>query len=102
MSVSKKVKALLLEREKKQSDLMEVLGMSSKQSLSNKFSNERWSAEDLVKIAEYCGCKLAFILPNGERIIISNADLTDEAGLGGINELRGNYGARYQKDDHFL
>lgn len=55
MSVSKKVKALLLEREKKQSDLMEVLGMSSKQSLSNKFSNERWSAEDLVKIAEYCG-----------------------------------------------
>ena len=79
VSVSKKVKALLLEREKKQSDLMEVLGMSSKQSLSNKFSNERWSAEDLVKIAEYCGCKLAFILPNGERIIISNADLTDEA-----------------------
>lgn len=65
MSVSKKVKALLLEREKKQSDLMEVLGMSSKQSLSNKFSNERWSAEDLVKIAEYCGCKLAFILPMG-------------------------------------
>ena len=79
MSVSKKVKALLLEREKKQSDLMEVLGMSSKQSLSNKVSNERWSAEDLVKIAEYCGCKLAFILPNGERITISNADLTDEA-----------------------
>ena len=30
VSVSKKVKALLLEREKKQSDLMEVLGMSSK------------------------------------------------------------------------
>ena len=79
VSVSKKVKALLLEREKKQSDLMEVLGMSSRQSLSNKFSNERWSAGDLVKIAEYCSCKLAFILPNGERIIISNADLTDEA-----------------------
>ena len=69
MSVSKKVKALLLEREKKQSDLMEVLGMSSKQSLSNKFSNERWSAEDLVKIAEYCGCKLAFIMPDGQIII---------------------------------
>ena len=73
----KKVKALLLEREKKQSDLMEVLGMSSKQSLSNKFSNERWSADDLVKIAEYCGCKLAFVLPNGERIVIANDDSTD-------------------------
>ncbi len=77
MSVSKKVKALLLEREKKQSDLMEVLGMSSKQSLSNKFSNERWSADDLVKIAEYCGCKLAFVLPNSERIVIANDDSTD-------------------------
>ncbi len=70
MAISKKVKALLLEMDKKQSDLMEVLDMSSKQSLSNKFTNERWSAEDLVKIADYCGCKLAFILPSGERIAI--------------------------------
>ncbi len=70
MAISKKVKALLLEMDKKQSDLMEVLDMGSKQSLSNKFTNERWSAEDLVKIADYCGCKLAFILPSGERIVI--------------------------------
>lgn len=70
MAVSKKVKALLMEREKKQSDLMDVLEMSSRQSLSNKFTNERWSAEDLVKIAEFCGCKLAFVLPNGERIVL--------------------------------
>lgn len=68
MAISKKVKALLMESDKKQSDLMDVLDMSSKQSLSNKFSNERWSAEDLVRIAEFCGCKLAFVLPNGERI----------------------------------
>lgn len=71
MSISKRIKALLLETDKKQSDLMEVLDMSSKQSLSNKFSNERWSATDLVKIADYCGCKLAFILPNEEQIIIT-------------------------------
>lgn len=71
MSISKRIKALLLETDKKQSDLMEVLDMSSKQSLSNKFSNERWSATDLLKIADYCGCKLAFILPNGEQIIIT-------------------------------
>lgn len=71
MSISKRIKALLLETDKKQSDLMEVLDMSSKQSLSNKFSNERWSATDLVKIADYCRCKLAFILPNGEQIIIT-------------------------------
>ena len=74
MAASKKIKSLLAETDKKQSDLLEVLGMSSKQSLSNKFTNERWSADDLAKIADFCGCKLAFILPNGERIIIDTKD----------------------------
>lgn len=73
MAVSKKIKSLLAETDKKQAELLDVLDVSSKQSLSNKFSNERWSAEDLAKIADFCGCKLAFILPNGERIVI-NAD----------------------------
>lgn len=72
LAISKKIKALLAEVDKKQSDLLDVLDISSKQSLSNKFSNERWSADDLAKIAEFCGCKLAFVLPNGERIVISD------------------------------
>ncbi len=71
MAVSKKIKALLVEADKKQSDLLEVLDITSKQSLSNKFTHERWSADDLIKIADYCGCKLAFMLPNGERIVIN-------------------------------
>ncbi len=66
MSVTKKIKALLALTGKKQTDLMGSLGMSSKQSLSNKFSNERWSAEDLVKVADECGCMVAFILPDGQ------------------------------------
>lgn len=70
MAASKRIKALLAQTDKKQADLLEVLDISSKQSLSNKFTNERWSADDLVKIAEFCGCKLAFILPSGERIVI--------------------------------
>ena len=78
MGISKKIKALLLETDKKQSELMEVLNMSSKQSLSNKFSNERWSAEDLAKIATYCNCKLAFIMPDGQQIII-DADIKGKA-----------------------
>ena len=77
MQISKRVKALLTERDKKQSDIMELLEMKSKQSLSNKYSNERWSAEDLVKVAEFCGCKLAFILPNGERITIDSDEEKD-------------------------
>lgn len=76
MAISKKVKALLAEVDKKQSDLLDVLDIKSKQSLSNKFSNERWSADDLVKVAEFCGCKLAFVLPNGERIVLDSEECT--------------------------
>ncbi len=68
MSISKEIGALLKLRGLRQSDLLEPLGMSSKQSLSNKFSNERWSAEDLVKVASVCGCDLVFILPDGRQI----------------------------------
>lgn len=74
MAISKKIKSLLMETDKKQSDLMGVLDMGSKQSLSNKFTHERWSADDLVKIAEFCGCKLAFVMPNGERIVLDSSD----------------------------
>ena len=76
MGISKKVKALLAQVDKKQYDLLDVLDIKSKQSLSNKFSNERWSADDLVKIAEFCGCKLAFLLPDGERIVLDSAECT--------------------------
>lgn len=70
MSATKQIKALLTLSGKKQSDLMEILRMSSKQSLSNKFTNERWSADDLVSVANFCGCKLAFVMPDGQQIII--------------------------------
>ncbi len=68
MSISKKISALLKLRGLRQGDLMEALEMGSKQSLSNKFSNERWSAGDLVKVAAVCGCELAFILPDGQKL----------------------------------
>ena len=77
MAISKKVKALLAQVDKKQYDLLDVLDIKSKQSLSNKFSNERWSADDLVKIAEFCGCKLAFVLPDGERIVLDSDERTE-------------------------
>ena len=77
MSITGTVKALLALRGKKQSDLMQPLEMGSKQSLSNKFTNGRWSATDLARVAETCGCKLAFVLPDGEHIFI-DAD-TDKA-----------------------
>ena len=78
MGVSASIKALLSLRGKKQSDLVEPLGMSSKQSLSNKFTGERWFASDLVKVAELCGCKMAFILPDGQQIMIDIETAPDE------------------------
>ena len=70
MSISANIKALLTLSGMKQFDLMQPLNMSSRQSLSNKFTNERWSAKDLVDISHLCGCKLAFIMPNGQQIFI--------------------------------
>lgn len=76
MSVTSSIKALLGMTGKKQNDLMEPLGMRSKQSLSNKVTNGRWSADDLTVIADLCGCDLAFVLQNGQYIIIeSNPDV---------------------------
>ena len=78
MSISAKVKALLNLQGKKQADLIAVLEMGSKQALSNKFSNERWSADDLIRVAEFTGCQLAFLLPNGERILLESNNKAQE------------------------
>lgn len=69
MATSDSVKALLCLSEKKQYELAEAFGMS-KQAMSNKFSKNSWFAKDLIKVAELCNCKVAFILPNGQNITI--------------------------------
>lgn len=74
MSVSGTIKALLGLRGKKQADLMEPLGMTSKQSLSNKVINGRWSADDLATVAEVCGCTLAFVLPDGQQLPVKKEE----------------------------
>ena len=85
MSITNSVRALLKMRGMKQGDLLPVFGLANVQSLSNKFRGERWSAADLVKVAEFAGAKLAFIFPNGERLVISDAACADpvQAGTGG-------------------
>ena len=51
---------------------MPILEMGSKQSLSNKFVNGRWSLDDVIKIAEATGSKLAIILPNEEQVVFTS------------------------------
>ena len=71
MTVSDIIKGLLSMTGKKQTDLAEVLGMSSKQAMSNKVRMNRWSADDLIKAAELCGGK-AIIMPDGQTIQLRN------------------------------
>ncbi len=74
VSISASIKALLNLRGLKQADLMEVLKVGSKQALSNKFVGGRWSAADLVAVADHCGCRLAFVMDDGTILPISAAD----------------------------
>lgn len=71
MGMSEKVKALLALSGKKQTELAEAFGMS-KQTMSNKMARGSWSAEDLAKAAEFCGCSLAFILPDGQQMVLKH------------------------------
>ena len=68
-SATEKVKALLALSDKKQVDLAAAFGMS-RQTMSNKMLRGSWSAADLAKVAAFCGCELAFIMPNGQKITI--------------------------------
>lgn len=67
--VSEKVKAILSLSGKKQVELAAHLGMTG-QSMNNKMNRDSWSAKDLVAAAEFAGCKLAFVLPDGQNIFI--------------------------------
>lgn len=45
---------------KKTGEVAEALGISS-QALSNKLYRNSFTADDLIKISEYFGCKLTFV-----------------------------------------
>lgn len=77
-TISSKVKMLLSYYGRKQSDLMKCLNMSSKQSVNNKIARDSWSAQDLAKLAEFLGCKIGFILPDGTSIYLESNQDDDE------------------------
>lgn len=75
--VSEKVKAILSLSGKKQVELAAHLGMTG-QSMNNKMNRDSWSAKDLVAAAEFAGCKLAFVLPDGQNIFIDAPKRQDD------------------------
>ncbi len=71
MNISDFIKSLLAAKGKKQQDIMELVGVSSKQALSVKFSRGSWSVEDLAKICSFCGVDLCVLDGNNKSVLNS-------------------------------
>lgn len=71
MTASRQIKALLDLTEKKQLDLAREFGLSTPQAMNNKLRRDHWSLEEIAKIADTCGAKLAFVLPDGSHIVLT-------------------------------
>ena len=63
MAVAGKVKALLNIKGKKIYELAEHFEMSP-QAMRNKLNRNSFSADDLIKVADFISCDLAFIVDN--------------------------------------
>jgi DNA-binding Xre family transcriptional regulator len=74
MSVSEKIKSMLKLKSKKNKDLADYLSITP-QSMRNKFARGSFSAEDLIKISEFLGCKLYFDVGEEIRIPLTLDDL---------------------------
>lgn len=79
MAIASKVKALLNLKGKDHAGLAAHFGISS-QALSNKFYRDSFSAEDLIKVAEYVGVPLAFIVDENMQIVLDAEDLKHKKG----------------------
>lgn len=73
MAVTEKIKTLLSIKGKKNIELATYLKMTP-QSLQNKMNRGSFSAEDLIKIAEFLECSLAFEIDN-QKIILDKTDI---------------------------
>lgn len=74
MSVTEKIKAVLSIKGKKNIDLAKHFEISS-QSMQNKLSRGSFSAEDLIKIADFLDCTLEFSINEKQKIIFDKSDL---------------------------
>jgi transcriptional regulator with XRE-family HTH domain len=77
MAISDKVKALLKLQGKSNTGLAGYLGISA-QALSNKFYRDSYSGDDLVKIAAFLECELAFIT-DSTKIALTLGDLKERS-----------------------
>lgn len=75
--VTDKVKALLALAGKKNVELARAYGVTP-QSMNNKMTLNRYTADDLIKIAEFTGCRVGFLLPDGQHIFLDPEDARED------------------------
>jgi len=74
MAVTHKVKALLELKHETNTGLAKHMGITT-QALHNKYHRDSYSASDLIKIAEYLGAELAFIVDERQWFVFSPNDI---------------------------
>lgn len=74
MPITDKVRGAMVVRGKKNKELAQYLGITD-QSLSNKFNRGSFSAEDLIKIADFAGATLTLEFHDGNKITFSLDDI---------------------------
>ena len=76
--VSDKIKALLNMKGKKYKELAQLFGISE-QAMRNKFVRGSFSADELIQIASFANCQLAFNIDNEQKIVLTVDDLRTAA-----------------------
>ncbi len=77
MSISGKVKGLLASTGRDQAGFAATLGISV-QALRNKFYRDSFTTDDLIVLAEYTGCTLAFLSDEGSKIVLDKSDIREK------------------------
>lgn len=77
MPITDKVKAAMAVSGKENKDLAQYLGIT-KQALSNKFNRGSYSAEDLIKIADFTGATLNLEFGDRTKIAFSLDDIRQQ------------------------
>lgn len=72
--VSDKIKALLRMKGKQNKELAHVFGISE-QAMRNKFVRGSFSADEMIKIADFLNCQLAFEVDHEQKVILTMDDL---------------------------
>ncbi len=73
MNISDGVRMALKKAGKSHLELCGLWG-NTPQAMSNKFRLQRWTAQDLIRVGKFTGCKLALIYPDGEQILLQDPD----------------------------